>query len=150
MTRNEIADRVRANTGEEVNADLDREMRERVSAYENANHEEITSRIEELEREWDMERVLETNASALALTGLALGVTHNKKWLIVPGVVLSFLFQHAVQGWCPPVPVFRRLGVRTREEIDQEKYSLKVLRGDFDGVSSEGTTSDDAISAVKS
>ncbi|HJS07611.1 MAG TPA: hypothetical protein VJ809_08115, partial [Pirellulales bacterium] len=53
---------------------------------------------------------------------------------IVPGVVLSFLFQHAVQGWCPPVPVLRRLGVRTREEIDREKYALKALRGDFSEV----------------
>lgn len=149
MTSNEIADRVRANTSEEVNAELDREMRERVSAYENASHEEITSRIEELDREWDMERVLETNASALALTGLVLGVTHNRKWLIVPGVVMSFLFQHAVQGWCPPVPVFRRMGIRTREEIDREKYALKVLRGDFDGISSERFTSNDAISAVE-
>lgn len=81
-----------------------------------------------------MERVLETNASIIALTGLALGATHNRKWLIVPGVVLSFLFQHAVQGWCPPVPVFRRLGVRTRQEIDEEKYALKALRGDFEEV----------------
>jgi hypothetical protein len=46
--------------------------------------------------------------------------------------VLPFLFQHAVQGWCPPVPLFRRLGVRTRKEIDAEKYALKAVRGDFD------------------
>jgi hypothetical protein len=64
--------------------------------------------------------------------GLA-AATGSRKWLILPGVVLSFLFQHAVQGWCPPVPVFRRLGVRTREEIDRERYALKALRGDFDG-----------------
>ncbi len=37
----------------------------------------------------------------------------------------------AVQEWCPPVPVFRRLGVRTCQEIDEEKYALKILRGDF-------------------
>lgn len=29
------------------------------------------------------------------------------------------------------MPVLRRLGVRTREEIDREKYALKALRGDF-------------------
>jgi len=52
--------------------------------------------------------------------------------------VLSFLFQHAVQGWCPPVPVFRRMGVRTRKEIDREKYALKALRGDFDGLGAGG------------
>lgn len=31
----------------------------------------------------------------------------------------------------PPVPVLRRCGVRTRREIDEEKYALKALRGDF-------------------
>ena len=129
------ADRVRANTSEEVNARLDREMRERVESYAARGEAEITRRIGELDREWDMERLLETNASALAGVGVGLAAaTGSRKWLILPGVVLSFLFQHAVQGWCPPVPVFRRLGVRTREEIDRERYALKALRGDFRGV----------------
>ena len=130
------ADRVRANTSPEVNARLDREMRERVEGYAARRGEEISQRIVELDREWDMERLLETNASVLAFTGVGLAVaTGSKKWLIIPGIVLPFLFQHAVQGWCPPVPLFRRLGVRTREEIDREKYALKALRGDFAGVS---------------
>jgi hypothetical protein len=29
------------------------------------------------------------------------------------------------------VPLFRRLGVRTASEIDEERYALKALRGDF-------------------
>ena len=96
-----------------------------------------------------MERLLETNASAIAFTGLLLGVAHSKRWLIVPGIVLPFLFQHAVQGWCPPVPLFRRLGVRTRKEIDREKYALKVLRGDFDKVESQ-PRAEAALAAVTS
>jgi hypothetical protein len=132
----ETADRVRANTAEEINRQIDRDIDVRVREYATRNPADITRRIEELDREWDMERLLETNASAIAFTGLVLGVTHSKKWLIVPGIVLPFLFQHAVQGWCPPVPIFRRLGVRTREEIDRERYALKVLRGDFANVES--------------
>ena len=66
---------------------------------------------------------------------------------MLPGIVLPFLFQHAVQGWCPPVPVLRRLGVRTREEIDREKYALKVLRGDFE--KSESPSSETALKAVE-
>jgi hypothetical protein len=42
-----------------------------------------------------------------------------------------------VQGWCPPLPVFRRLGIRTASEIDYERYALKSLRGDFDELDSE-------------
>ncbi|HEX8886849.1 MAG TPA: hypothetical protein VF797_20360, partial [Noviherbaspirillum sp.] len=79
---------------------------------------------EQLDKEWDVERMLEANGSTLALTGLVLGATVNKKWLILPGIVLPFLLQHALQGWCPPLPVLRRLGIRTRSEIDREKYAL--------------------------
>ena len=46
-------------------------------------------------------------------------------------MVAGFLLQHAVQGWCPPLPVFRRLGFRTQTEIEEERYALKALRGDF-------------------
>src|SRR5688500_6086954 len=142
------ADRVRENTSAEVNRQLDREMENRVRYYAGCSAAEISERIEELEREWDMERLLETNASVLALSGVALAALHSKKWLIVPGVVTAFLFQHAVQGWCPPVPVFRRLGVRTRKEIEREKYALKVLRGDFGKVQSL-PRADAALEAVE-
>lgn len=47
----------------------------------------------------------------------------------------GFLFQHAIQGWCPPLPILRRLGFRTAEEINQERYALKALRGDFEAQS---------------
>ena len=127
----ETTDRVRANTSPEINSRLDHETEERIRLYAAQSPEEITRRIEELEREWDVERLLETNASTLAFIGLALGAMVNKKFLLIPAVVLPFLLQHAVQGWCPPVPIFRRWGVRTREEIDAEKYALKALRGDF-------------------
>jgi hypothetical protein len=144
----ENAERVRANTAEEINRRIDREIETRVREYAQRSAGEITRRIDELDREWDMERLLETNASVVAFTGLVLGVTHSKRWLIVPGIVLPFLFQHAVQGWCPPVPVFRRLGVRTREEIDREKYALKVLRGDFEQTGSS-PRAEEVLEAVK-
>jgi hypothetical protein len=35
------------------------------------------------------------------------------------------------------VPILRRKGVRTRREIDEEKYALKALRGDFSKLESE-------------
>jgi hypothetical protein len=136
-------DRVRSNTTQYVKADLDREMAERVRKYSGAGEEAITRRIAELDHEWGMERVLETNAAVFAFVGLALGILHNPYWLILPIVVLPFLFQHAVQGWCPPIPLFRRIGFRTRQEIDREKYALKLLRGDFDEAS--GTKKIEAV-----
>jgi len=124
-------DRVRANTPEEINQLIDRETDIHVRAFAQMGPEEISRRIRQLDQEWDMERALETNASALALTGILFSLIGGKKWLILPGLVMGFLFQHATQGWCPPEPLLRRLGVRTRKEIDQEKYALKAMRGDF-------------------
>jgi hypothetical protein len=91
----------------------------------------IAGRLEELEHEWDVERTLEMNASSLAFIGVVLGWLFSPYFLIVPAVVTAFLFQHAVQGWCPPLPVLRRLGFRTMREIDTERFALKALRGDF-------------------
>lgn len=145
------SDRVRANTATEINAKIDRKIMESVRFYSGMSEDKITQRIHDLEREWDMERLLETNASALAFTGLVLGVIRNSKWLFLPGIVLPFLLQHAVQGWCPPVPLFRRLGVRTREEIEREKFALKALRGDFEEIDSlrRGEEAEDAVEAAK-
>lgn len=64
------------------------------------------------------------------------GSSRDVRWLVIPSVVLPFLFQHATQGWCPPVPFFRAKGIRTRGEIDREIYALKALRGDFNSVES--------------
>src|ERR687893_2242494 len=119
--------RVRANTAEEVNNRIDREIEESVRFYSGRSEGEVRRRIYELEREWDIERVLETMASSFSLTGIALGLTTSKRWFLFPTVVLSFLLMHAIQGWCPPVPVLRRLVVRTREEIERERYGLKAL-----------------------
>lgn len=121
------ADRVRRSTPLQLNHEIDRQIDASVTLHRDRRREEIIRRIEALDKEWDVERVLEVNASSLALTGLVLGLTVNRKWFLLPGVVLPFLLQHGLQGWCPPLPVLRRLGVRTRGEIDREKYALKDL-----------------------
>ena len=126
-----MKDRVRQNTSAKINEKIDDKLQESIDYYKNKDAVAITQRIEELDREWDIERVLEVNMSTVALTGLALGAFKNRKWLILPGIVLGFFAQHAIQGWCPPLPLFRKLGYRTRKEIDKEKYALKLLRGDF-------------------
>lgn len=130
-------DRVRRSTPAHVNERIDRQIDDSVRSYENASREAIVERIHRLNKEWDIERVLEVNASTLALSGLALGVTVNKRWLALPAAVMGFLLLHGVQGWCPPLPILRRRGVRTRQEIDKEKYQLlAILEGR--GLSSEG------------
>lgn len=131
MTSAVELDRVRRNTSRARLMEIDREIEENIRYYSVQPPAVISRRIEELEKEWSVERWLEANAAALAFTGTALGLTVNKKWFAVPLIVTGFLFQHAVQGWCPPLPALRRMGVRTRGEIDREKFALKHVRGDF-------------------
>ena len=148
-------DRVRAHTAPEVNARIDDTMRDRLFRCSTLSDTEISARIEALDREWDIERYLEVLAPSFALTGLALGLARNRGWLLFSGGVLAFLVQHAVQGWCPPLAVLRRLGVRTRREIDEERYALKALRGDFAGLPPDAprnriTRVDAVLDAVRS
>lgn len=119
-------DRVRSSTAAHVNEEIDHQTDINIHRYKGKSKAEIRERIQMLDKEWDIERVLEVNASTLALTGLILGLAKNRKWLLLPGIVLPFLLQHGVQGWCPPLPLLRRLGIRTRGEIDREKYALKI------------------------
>ena len=127
-------DRVRAHSSGEMNVRVDQLTVECLREHASAPPDQISRHIDEVDREWDVERYLQTNASILALSGAVLGATVSKKFYILPGAVLSFFLQHAIQGWCPPIPVFRRFGVRTRKEINREKYGLKAIRGDFDAV----------------
>lgn len=127
---NTETDIVRAHSAESANAAIDSDMTNTVAQMA-ARPAAIAGRIEKLEREWDVERILEMNASTLAFAGLLLGVFVHPYWLFLPGIVLPFLFLHAVQGWCPPLPVLRYFKVRTRKELDIEKFALKALRGDF-------------------
>jgi hypothetical protein len=131
----DIYDRVRENTPERENEEIDQETMLNIEFYGSLSHRDITRRLEELRNEWDIEKLLEVNAAALSLTGLVLSKLVDRSWLILPGIVAAFLLQHGIQGWCPPVPLFRAMGFRTRQEISEEVYALKVLRGDLEGIS---------------
>jgi hypothetical protein len=96
-----------------------------------AGRQAIQQRLRELDREWDIERAIEANASSLALIGVALGAFVNRRFLVLPAAVAAFLLQHALQGWCPPVPILRRLGFRTQSEIERERCALLRLLDDF-------------------
>jgi hypothetical protein len=123
-------ERVRKNTSTKRNLKTDFRTIENIEKY-SKSHDMIDKRLKKLEKEWDIERMLELNAALFAMAGVVMSM-RNRLWLLLPGAVTAFLAQHATQGWCPPLPVLRKLGFRTRQEIDREKYALKALRGDFD------------------
>ena len=122
--------RVPMHTSKADNAAIERRLSDSLDYYAH-NLSQIDARLRELDREWDIERAIELNASTLAFAGIVAGIFHDRRWLVLPTAVTAFLFQHAVQGWCPPVPVLRKLGFRTVYEIEKERRGLKSLRGDF-------------------
>jgi hypothetical protein len=134
----EYGDRARRYTAGNVRRKLDAETRARILACAALGPEAISERIEQLDREWSVDRVLMAGVGINVLVGLALGRTVNRAWYVFPAVVASFLLLHVFQGWCPPLPVFRRLGIRTGKEIALEREALKALRGDFQDLPEEG------------
>ena len=125
--------RVSSHTAKAFN-DKIRQQTEHNITYYAAHPEEINVRLQELDKEWDIERTLEAQAATVSLVSVVLGTLFNRKLLFLPAVVGSFLLQHAISGWCPPLPVFRRFGIRTQTEIERERYALKALRGDFNKI----------------
>lgn len=121
-------EKVRIHTKEKVNQKIDEKMVESITKYYKGSREDVLKRLQELDAEWDVERTLETHAATAVITSSVIGFfTKERKWYAVAGVIGGFLLQHALQGWCPPVSVLRRFGVRTLSEIEQEKSALRVL-----------------------
>lgn len=136
----ETAARIRVASSDRVNARIDDETERRVLTAAHRLKElqgrlhDLDSRLRDLDREWDIERTLMANAAALTVGGSILALLVDRRFAVLPAVVASFLLQHALQGWCPPLPIFRRRGVRSAREIEEERMALKALRGDFDSL----------------
>lgn len=134
----ETAARIRDHSADRANARIDEETERRLLTAAHRLQElqgrlhDLESRLRDLDGEWDIERTLMANAATLTVIGSALALTVDRRFAALPAVVGAFLLQHALQGWCPPLPIFRRRGVRSAREIETERFALKALRGDFD------------------
>ena len=62
------------------------DMEARLVYYER-HPEEIADRVDELDEldeEWDIERMIEANGSTLAFSGVTLAATVDRRWLALP------------------------------------------------------------------
>ena len=146
---NRTADRVRRNTAPQINQKIDQAMMKRVWEYAKKSRDEISARIAELDREWDVERVLETSAGALSLGGVLMSIARGRGWLLLPAGVLASMLQHSLTRKSCAVQLIRAAGVRTRREIEAEKYALRMLRGDFDKMQTVSEENHRAIEALR-
>lgn len=119
--------KVNQNTPDYINEAIQRKIEENTHLFKEKDSAEIKKRLEELDFEWDTERVLETNLAAIVLLSSLFGLSKSRAWMLISGTAAFFMLQHTLQGWCPPLSLIRRFGIRTASEIDQEKDALKKL-----------------------
>lgn len=144
-------DRVRRSTTAEQLRWIDRQIEANVRHFASQPPEVIERHIAELQAEWSVERYLQVNVAVVAGGSALLALTHDRRWGFLACGALGFFLLHALQGFDPPLPVLRRLGIRTRSEINREIYALKLLRGDFEGVEpvSEGSAAASVEAALR-
>lgn len=116
-------DRIRKHTAESVNERIDLKSDRIARGVVAQGPEAIQQRLTELDKEWDIDRVLMLIFSILVFAQLV-AATRNKKWLWGPLIQTPFMFMHATLGWCPPSLWFRPMGFRTRREIQAERDVL--------------------------
>lgn len=121
-------DRVRNHTSPRVNRRIDEETERRLQRYKAFDTGAIEHRLVELDKEWDVDRALMAAFALLGGASFVAGIKVNRKFHAFLGAQFSFLLYHAIQGWCPPMAVLRRLGFRTVREIDAEKAALRALQ----------------------
>jgi hypothetical protein len=124
-------DHVRKNTSPPVNQEIREEASRRIEEVRD-DPAQIRNRLAEIDAEWNVERALELTSASITLFALTRSRTRMP---LLALTVQAFLLQHAVRGWCPPLPVLRRLGFRTQQEIERERYTLRSLLREHVGVS---------------
>jgi hypothetical protein len=130
----ERRDRVREHTPPHVNRRIDLTAQASADLAIRQGRNQIVRRLAELDHEWDVDRALMANFAIAGGTALTVGLhrfaypplfgPRPKGFLYLVGAQMAFLMLHATVGWCPPVSVFRRLGYRTKSEIDTERELL--------------------------
>jgi hypothetical protein len=126
--------RVTPDTDTIINSEIREKTINELRTVQDANVDVINNRLDMLQEEWDIERVLETGVSAFVVAGTMLGFARSKKWFLLSGAAGGLLLMHAIKGRCTPVSIFRRLGVRTGHEIANERMVLKMMRKDFEHI----------------
>jgi hypothetical protein len=131
-------DRIRGHSAPVVNERIDRMTTASIRDAVGRGRDGIVQRIAELDGEWDIDRVMMVNFAVAGGAALLIGLRRfvrapllalrirprRKGFLYLFGAQLGFLLMHAGVGWCPPSALFRRLGIRSRREIDAERTVL--------------------------
>lgn len=124
------ATRVRDHTPAHLNFRILDRTADNVARYASAGREEIHRRLDQLDAEWDTDRLIMTHACTLGLAGFLLGKLKHRAFYLAPFGMLALLLEYALQGWYPPLRPMRFFGFRTPREIEDERHELlRALEG---------------------
>lgn len=127
---------IRNKTPAEINKAIDEETLALLAKYEDASPEKVHERLDELDRSLDVECYVEMIGAGLTLAGIALASRNRKLWFL-PAITSGIVFAHSLKLLDPLTPILRLFGVWSRQEIEREKFALKMLRGDFERLKSD-------------
>jgi hypothetical protein len=91
---------------------------------------DAATRLRRIETEIDQEQALQFGAAAIGFVGAILSLTLSSAFALLPAFAIATLAQYLVQGWCPPLALLARLGLRSSAEIDSERYALMASLGE--------------------
>ena len=106
-----------------ANRSIDTKTDEAVERATAAGRAGIERRLDALQQEWNIDRVLMVNFAAIVFAQLV-AATRDRRWSWGPLIQTPFLMLHATLGWCPPSLWFRPMGFRTQPEIQAEREEL--------------------------
>lgn len=107
------------------------DTRKNLRFYGSLGREALDERIQALEDEWDLEKAGTMLLSGAGLLGLVMGLIGSPRWRLLAWAAVPLLFLHGRGQWKSAEGLLRPMGFRPRREIQEEKYALKALRGDF-------------------
>ncbi|MDX2089751.1 MAG: hypothetical protein SFX73_17985 [Kofleriaceae bacterium] len=125
-----LNDGIRDHTSRGTNERIDRTTRGTLDEV-GTSPERVRARLSELDREWNVDRALMLNfaiVGGLSATMTARSLLRYGRpggWGALLATQLAFLAHHAIRRWCPPMPLFRRLGFRSEREIEAERNMLR-------------------------
>lgn len=124
-------DEIRRHTLRGSNERIDRKTRQMIDEVEDSPSK-IRARLDELDREWNVDRALMLNFAVFGSISSSLAMRSFYKhrrfsgWAALFAAQMGFLAFHAAKRWSPPLPVLRRLGFRSDREIAEERAALRT------------------------
>ncbi|WKN42543.1 hypothetical protein [Tunicatimonas pelagia] len=108
----------------------------------------INHRINQLERETSLEKIIENSSIALSLTGIVLAFVSNRRWLVLALLASGLFFLKKEPKDNQLQQLLQQQGYRSEKEIQREQQILQALRGDYDAIGASDQLPEDRVRQI--